>query len=235
MVESNSENIHVAEELAAYALGVLEPDEAAAVSQHFERCPACQAELASYEAVVGRLAQSVPSISPAPELKQRLLARIWEARSTPAAPLSWFDRIRQWLTRPMPTWQVGLVSALLVIVVMLVLLSGSGQPGNFAQVALAATENAPGATGILVISADGEYGSLVVQGLPDLSSEQQYQLWLIDDGERTSGGVFSVHEGYAALQIYSLRALGSYEAFGITIEPAGGSPGPTGAKVLGSS
>ncbi len=31
------------------------------------------------------------------------------------------------------------------------------------------------------------------------------------------------------------RAAADYERFGITIEPAGGSPGPTGERVLGFS
>ncbi|RJQ80137.1 MAG: anti-sigma factor [Desulfobacteraceae bacterium] len=31
----------------------------------------------------------------------------------------------------------------------------------------------------------------------------------------------------------SPRPLNSYRTFGITIEPRGGSPGPTGSKVLG--
>jgi anti-sigma-K factor RskA len=60
-------------------------------------------------------------------------------------------------------------------------------------------------------------------------------LWLIQDGQRTSGGVFSVSdEGYGSLWISSPEPLATYSAFGITIEPAGGSPGPTGDKVLGS-
>jgi hypothetical protein len=42
----------------------------------------------------------------------------------------------------------------------------------------------------------------VVDHLGALSPEQQYQLWLIQDGKRTSGGVFSVSsEGYASLVI----------------------------------
>ena len=67
-----------------------------------------------------------------------------------------------------------------------------------------------------------------------LDDAQQYQLWLIRDGERTSGGVFSVSQsGYTAMQVYSREPLASFDAFGITIEPYGGSPGPTGDKVLG--
>ena len=87
-----------------------------------------------------------------------------------------------------------------------------------------------------MVSTDGEHGTLVVDGLPALDEERQYQLWLIEDGQRTSGGVFSVNpEGYGSLWVLSPEPLSGYSAFGITIEPAGGSPGPTGAKVLGST
>ena len=75
---------------------------------------------------------------------------------------------------------------------------------------------------------------LTVAGLPVLSPEQQYQLWLIVDGQRASGAIFSVNEdGWAKVSVDSERPLAEYGAFGITIEPTGGSPGPTGERVLG--
>ncbi len=40
-------------------------------------------------------------------------------------------------------------------------------------------------------------------------------------------------EGYGSLSVESPKHLISYSQFGITIVPAGGSPGPTGEKVLG--
>jgi anti-sigma-K factor RskA len=67
-----------------------------------------------------------------------------------------------------------------------------------------------------------------------LGSDQQYQLWLVLDDERTSGGVFSVdYYGYGAMVIHAPRPLNEYTSFGVTVEPAGGSPAPTGEKVLG--
>jgi anti-sigma-K factor RskA len=97
-----------------------------------------------------------------------------------------------------------------------------------------ATDAAPGASGTLLMAKDGEWGVLVVQGMPMLDAARQYQLWLIDHGQRTSGGVFSVStEGAAQIKVISTLPMKSYDAFGITIEPHGGSPGPTGAKVLG--
>ncbi len=96
------------------------------------------------------------------------------------------------------------------------------------------TTHDPGATGMLVISQDGNLGTLIVDNLPALDSTHQYQLWLIQDNQRASGGVFSVsQDGYGALMVHSTVPLITYSSFGITIEPTGGSPGPTGEKVMG--
>jgi len=71
-------------------------------------------------------------------------------------------------------------------------------------VVLQGTSFSPGASGMLVISRDGEHGTLVVDGLPPLDESHQYQLWLIRNGERLSGGVFSVDaRGYGSLWVSS--------------------------------
>jgi anti-sigma-K factor RskA len=107
-------------------------------------------------------------------------------------------------------------------------------PGGMRAVPLTATEENSDATGFVLISADGDDGALVVDGLPPLGESQEYQLWLIRDGERTSGAVFSTDEkAYGGTRIRAPRPLTDYSAVGITIEPAGGSPQPTGPRVLG--
>jgi len=101
-------------------------------------------------------------------------------------------------------------------------------------IALANTADSLQAAGTLIMDQRGEYGTLVVDNLATLDSGKQYQVWLKRDGERVSGGVFSVNsEGYASMEILAPMPLIQYDSVGITIEPAGGSPGPTGAKVLG--
>ena len=106
-------------------------------------------------------------------------------------------------------------------------------PGGMRAVPLQATGAAPDATGFVLISTDGDNGALVVDGLPPLGESQQYQLWLIRDGQRTSGAVFSTDEkNYGGTRIRAPRSLLDYSAVGITIEPAGGSPEPTGVEVL---
>ncbi len=82
-------------------------------------------------------------------------------------------------------------------------------------------------------SRDGSAAIFVVYGLPQLPAGQLYQLWLIHDGQRDSGGLFAVDdEGYAVLLIHAPRQLGQYQGLGVTNEPASGSPAPTGTRVL---
>jgi anti-sigma-K factor RskA len=135
---------------------------------------------------------------------------------------------------------IGLVMILLLSISNLLLwqqirtLSATVQPQKWTIVTLTGTNLALQASGVMVISADGLYGTLVVDDLPLLNENQQYQLWLIQDGTRVSGGVFSVDtEGYASFVVSSPKPLTGYSSFDVTVEPAGGSPSPTGESVLG--
>jgi hypothetical protein len=101
-------------------------------------------------------------------------------------------------------------------------------------VPLTASDPASRSTGYVLISADGDSGALVVDGLPPLGEGQQYQLWLVRDGKRTSGAVFSTDEkNYGGTRIRAPRSLLDYSSVGITIEPTGGSLQPSGPGVLG--
>jgi anti-sigma-K factor RskA len=142
-----------------------------------------------------------------------------------------------------PAWGVASLALILALAVSNVLLWRQvNRPGiasnaqAMRSLALAGTASAPTAGGIVVISMDGEYGTLVVDNLPTLDKTQQYQLWLTQDGTRTSGAVFSVgRDGYISVPILAPEPLTHYSSFGVTVEPSGGSPHPTGAKVLGGT
>lgn len=232
---------HLPDMLPAYALDCLDEEETVQVSEHLAVCPACRAEFEAYRATVDHLALAAPLAAPPPALKDRLMARV---RPEPAKlQPSWWQSLVALTQRTSPVWG----AAVLLLVVALAVSNWwlwqraarpdvSAPAGVMHAVTLTGTEAAPNATGLIVISSDGEYGSLVVEHLPALSPDRQYQLWLIEDGKRTSGAVFSVdREGYGAVQIQAPRPLSTYTAFGITVEPAGGSPGPTGDKVLGGA
>jgi anti-sigma-K factor RskA len=226
---------HVSEWLPAYALGSLDDEEVLEVSKHLEACPACQAELRGFSSLTDHLALAAPQVDPPAGLKRRILAGVAGARPAPtkAKPAGWL-RLR-------PVW--GLAGLVLVVALAAgnvwqwtLLNQAQRRAGatEFQAVAMAATGSVQGASGVLVLDKEGRYGTLVVDNLPDLEKTQQYQLWLIDaGGERTDGGVFSVYSsGYAVVWIHVEQPLNSFASFGVTVEPYGGSPLPTGEKVL---
>jgi anti-sigma-K factor RskA len=240
-----SNETHVTELLPAHALDCLEKDEAVMVAEHLAICPACRAEFAIYQDVADRLALAAPDADPPADLKRRLMAQIQPSPPImPAEPrVPWLQTLANLMRRAAPVW--GLASLILMVALAvsnLLLWQRINQqvdtphPRVMHTLTLIGTDAAQNAIGTVVISMDGEHGALVVDGLSPLDKEHQYQLWLIQNGQRTSGGIFSVDaDGYGVLWVSSPAPLSSYDAFGITIEPAGGSPGPTGDKVLGGT
>ena len=236
---------HALELLPAYSLGSLDEDEAAFVAEHLVDCLACQNELDAYESVVHELALATPEIEPPGDLKRRLLLRIQgngTAAVVPEPELSWHERLDlfwQYL-KGVRLWQPALVLLILLLVTSNLLLwrqvnwpAPETDAGRMQAIPLTGTGPASEAEGYLLVSADGRNGALVVDNLPILDADQEYQLWLIRNGERTSGAVFSVDEtGYSGTRVTAPNSLFTYTDAGITIEPAGGSPGPTGNKVL---
>lgn len=238
---------HVTDSIPAYALGILEVDEQAEADAHLAGCPDCRTALAAYEAVAADLALLVPQQAPPPSLRARLHERLEvadqpEPRHAPAPAAaspgrSWADTLRDWLAGPL--WRPALLAVLLVAALGLLLrpreATAPATP-TVVTLALAGTENAPRATGVVVLGSHyrPELGTLVVDHLEPLPAGQQYQLWLLNGG-RISGGVFDVgDDGYGSLTVRAPNPLDSY-TFGVTIEPAGGSPGPTGPRVLASA
>jgi anti-sigma-K factor RskA len=230
---------HFQDLLPAYALGSLDEAETWEVAAHLANCESCSQELRAYQAVVDELPLAIARRQPPAGLKERIMQRaIGNTQAAPAMVKPQRSFIQSIFSFA-PAW--GLASLVLAVVLgasNFMLWQRLGRVEQAIQTDLTTlpmqgTENAPAATGLLVISRNGEYGALIVDGLPHLDYDHQYQLWLIQDGKRTSGGIFSVdEEGYGHVPVESPRPLIQFSSFGVTIEPAGGSPSPTGKKVL---
>jgi len=109
-------------------------------------------------------------------------------------------------------------------------------PLGMRAIALQNTDAAPAASGFVIVSADGEDGVLVVDELPKLDAQREYQLWLVRNGSTTSGAVFSVDEsGYRGMRIEAPQSLLTYSSVLVTIEPVGGSVEPYGEHILAGS
>lgn len=235
------EHEHVFELIPAMALGALDLDDRNQVEVHLKDCAICQAELHTYQRVAGALSLAIPQRTPPANLRQHILDKATLAsKGAQTGDRSARQNMRKWLTRHAPAWSMVSLALVVFLAISNVWLwkkvGDLELVGQFNLVRLTGSDYAPDASGVMVVSRDGMEGTLVVDHMPELNPAYQYQLWLIRDGVRTSGGVFSVNDdGYASLVVKSEAPLLSYDTFGITIEPFGGSPGPTGDKVLGGN
>jgi anti-sigma-K factor RskA len=128
---------------------------------------------------------------------------------------------------------LGLAASNLLLWQRLTQLEVITRSGGMRAIPLTSTGFVPGAAGFVIIGADGQNGAFVVDALPTLEPDYQYQLWLLQNEQRTSGAVFSVDEnGYGGGRIRAPKNLFEYSGCDVSVEPAGGSSQPTGEKVL---
>jgi anti-sigma-K factor RskA len=228
------------ENLAAYALGALDADDARALQAHLQTCESCRARLAGYQRLSAGLLAALPPRPPSRNLKRTLVQHL-EGRA-----------------RPKSGWRFGQAALAAALMLMLVLnlfttfqvyslkqeqTEFTGQYGleqtAIAMLAYPSTQSITfdqsGISGSLLVDKKRNLLAIFAWNLPRPPAGRTYQMWLIDpQGDRSSGG-FLIPEGdepFVMAVIASPAPLTGFVGLGITIEPAGGSPTPTGPKVL---
>ena len=244
----------VEEALPALALGALDEDERTAVTGHISACPGCRAQLAQYAAVSRGLLQAVPQRVAPPAIRQALMERL-----NPHRP-SWGERIGSWLrgAQVLPHWAFGVTAAFVLAVIgalgaetihlanqqdalaaqirqqqaALAVVAGSSTE----SINMTGTQVAMGATAWMRFDPENSTAVMQAVNLPALPTGKAYQLWLIyPDGKRDSGAVFTVpadSNGKVTLVVMAPKPLKNYVRCGVSIEPSGGSPWPTGPAAL---
>lgn len=232
----------VQEASGAWALGALDGDAEWQFRQHVVQCSECRQIVERDVDTARGLAFAAPPSAPGSDLGSRIV------------DLARFER-RGRETRPIVRASLGAAAAALVAFAV----TASWAVGLDRQSAIPAISTAvhdseygswsvPAAAMRDLRPSDGQSiargwiyfdpsdgrALLVAYGLQALPDDRAYQLWLVEGDTRVSGGVFAVdREGYGWLRIDAPRAIGRFQRVGITIEPRGGSVGPTGARVLG--
>jgi len=98
---------------------------------------------------------------------------------------------------------------------------------------ISGTEAAPQASGVLVQNPGREGSMLVVTGLASLPAGMEYQIWRIVDQNAppVGAGTFTVTDSNSQM-VPTAVVFSATESIGVSVEPAGGSPAPTGDIVL---
>jgi anti-sigma factor RsiW len=246
--------------IPAYVLDAVDRADRAELEAHLAGCPDCRRLVQDYDPVVSLLPYAAPQRDPSPDVKYRVLAAILPkakpepARSAPARAVLIFSSVFQspaWsalallLMIALGAWNVILQTQMaqqaassrqLAVELsrqrdfLTALAYGDGRPHVLQGSALAAD-----AVGRLYRGPTDSSFMVITYDMPVLPPDRVYQLWLIDAvGNRANGGTFTVDEqGRGYLFAQAPESLGQYRAVGVTMEPLGGSPGPTGTKMLG--
>ena len=99
---------------------------------------------------------------------------------------------------------------------------------------LQAREGAPSAQGKIWVDRATGRGMMMARDLPPLAEGQTYQVWLTNPQGRVSGGFLRPYDdGVYYVVLQPPGKLTDYQTVGVTVEPLGGSPGPTGARIIG--
>jgi len=238
---------HAAEALlGAYALGALTEAEALQVEAHLAACEQCAARAAEFQQIAKGLLHLAPEVEPPAALRARLKAAL-DQDAQPARRSNPAGRRLGWAGALAAVALLALNSAQWVrnasLQAQLESLAAQERAGQTAQALRSYPSSqvveleAEGIRGTLVYDPGFPLAVLYIWGLEDPGPRQAYQAWLISaDGTRTSGGLLELPEeqGFAWLVVRANRPLQDYSGFGLTLEPAGGSPLPTGPRILGS-
>jgi len=238
---NDDDHVHWSEDLAAHALGALEPERAAELERHLEDCERCREELLWLTPAAQALPEGVERVEPSPRLRARLMAEVEaDAREAHRAAAGGFrQRAAAWL-RGSGSGPIGLrpaagIAALLLVVTVAGLALGGalggGSDGGGGESTIVAGKP-PGVTATMVDEGDG--GTLRLANVHQLPDGRVLEAWVLRDGEVEAVRALFVpdHQGQASTQ---LPPMAGVEEVMVTAEPKGGSETPTGKPLIAIS
>ncbi len=233
--------------LAAYALGEVQPD--ADLAAHLAQCATCPEDVRRYRQVARVLPYAAPDVAPPPELRARILAAAAGDGAVSTALAKQPPMRRRATTRR--SWLLWGVACAVVLALLGWNLSLRSQLQTYSAQAARNRDNwqtmttllndptvrslaltGDSAQGHIWVAQDGEVACLVVQGLPQPGNDMVFQVWLRNGNQPVGVATFEARSGSAWTFIRAEQSIAEFDAIGVTIEPRGGSPAPTGQRVL---
>jgi anti-sigma-K factor RskA len=224
------------DEIAAYVLGALDPEEAREAERHLETCQRCQAGLRWATPAVNALPEAVEQVEPPTSLRTRLMN---ETKRDAAARRPGFGaRLTEWLrgsgSRPLvlrPAFGLLVVALAVVAVAGYEVgtndLGGGGSTGN-GQVATFEAGKAPGVVARVIRDESG--GTLKLANVRPLQYNRVLEAW-VQRGEKVMPvrALFAPDgEGKATTMLPDMKDV---SAVMVTVEPRGGSDEPTSTPI----
>jgi anti-sigma-K factor RskA len=231
------------EDFELYALGVLDPDEKAAIDAHLRtNCATCEAALKSALAANAILMSMAPDVVPPARLKRRVLAGVGVQR------MSW-------------SWLAAMAAACMLVVALWLSVQERSRSSELAQarrtliqvssqrdrlmqalsflddpatlpVSFGKGQPLPPRGNVFVHSKLGVL--LIASNLPPAQAGKTYEMWVIPkSGAPRPAGLFqSGGDGTAMYILSGPLDVGTLSAVAVTLEPEAGSAAPTSTPII---
>jgi hypothetical protein len=230
------------EEVAAYAIGALDPDRVDELKEHLSGCKRCQEELRWLSPAVQALPEAVGRQAPPPELKQRLMAEVradaaaeerrarGEERRERAESRTGIGEWLRGLNIGGLTWKplAGLAVVVLIVAGGIGFAVGNGGSSSGAHT----TKLEPGSNGIAAkVVTEGDRGEIHLAGVEPLPQGRVLEAWVERDGvvEAVPALFAPDQAGNASTTIESMKGVGTVM---VTREPEGGTKKPTTKPIV---
>ncbi len=242
----------MAEAIVAYAFDAIAPEDEANVKAYIAAHPEARALLDEYREIVGLLPYATAPSEPPPFLREGVLRTIRAERTRRRFAFTWPSRVAlavaACLVFSLLIWNIGLqlrVGEGNIAPTAMTAATATGATSPIADIIsrpdlltypMDAQPDAPNASGRVYLTSDPQLAAMAVWHLPPLPQGKTYQLWFrLDDQTRVSVTTFTVDEkGSAVIRLSVPHTNRAYIQCGITLEPLGGSPQPTGPRMLTS-
>jgi hypothetical protein len=226
----------------AYVLDAVTEIERAAFDRHLRGCETCALEVAELTETAARLADETWS-APPPRMREQVLARVRQTRQEPPGRPARPARapVSQWRRRTALAVAAGVLAAgagAVAVVVQEGRVRDERSVAEAARAQVARMESVltapdallrsgagPGGGRVTVVSSAGrDVAVVVLDDLPALGPDEVYQLWLIKGAVAESPAALAVGVTEDRRLIDGVRGA---DAFGVSIEPPGGSRQPS--------
>jgi anti-sigma-K factor RskA len=225
----------------AYALNALDDEERAAFEAHLETCEECAEEVRGMQAAAFELSRTT-EVAPPPQLRADILASINQIR--PLAPITDNVIALRRARNSRSAWQVMAAACALIAIVAAGWGFSQHRSGRTSVAQNSAVEQVLQASDLKANTTAFEQGSgtvvysnsehkfvLIGHGIPALTSDKTYQLWLLPpNGSAVSVSTF-VPDSSGNVSLPASADLSGIPKLGISVEPSGGSKTPTAGTV----